>query len=61
MKPASVTFHFVVKKFVAFDSITFQQLSGNIFALKFLLFREIARNSEAQTFRHPKLSISYTA
>jgi hypothetical protein len=31
---------------------------GNIFALRFLLLREIARNLEAQTFRHPKLSIS---
>ena len=61
MKPALVTFRDVVKKFVAFDSITLQQLWGNIFAVKFLLLREIARNSEAQALQHPKFSISYTA
>lgn len=58
MKPLFTTLYDSVKKVIAFNSIPFQQLWGNIFVLKFVLLCQQVRNPAAtnflvpQTFRH---------
>jgi hypothetical protein len=50
MKPAFVTRHDSVKKYVAFDSIPFQELWRITFSLKSLLFYQQARHSAGTNF-----------